>query len=165
MGADIFGDLKDWGRVLETIERVRMREGLEEHQAGLARILRYRENWRLADRVLRVVPEVRQASDLLIAEVCNILVMSDVHPDIRVRAARALGHLLVHRPDQVSSFDPARTLQTMSDVVARGCPPALEEALEEAISAAEASILHRVRGPRGERRVQVQGNKPNRAQS
>ncbi len=27
------------------------------------------------------------------------------------------------------------------------------------------SILHRVRGPRGVRRVQVQGNKPNRAQS
>lgn len=144
MAADIFGNLREWGRVLDALESARTQGTLDEHQAGLARILRFRGNGRLVERALAVATEIRQASDLLIAEVCNLVVEWDVSVDLRVRAARALGHLLAHRPDQPSAFDPARALRTMEEVAAKPAPPVLTEALTEAIAA--------VRAARGARR-------------
>lgn len=139
MAADIFGNLREWGRVLDAIEAARTQGTLDEHQAGLARILRFRGNWRLVERVLQVVTEIRQASDLVIAEVCNLVVAWDVSVDLRVQSARALGHLLAHRPDQPSSFDPARALRTMEEVAAKPGPPVLTEALTAAVAAVRAA--------------------------
>jgi len=144
MAADIFGNLREWGRVLDALETARTQQVLDEHQAGLARILRFRGNWRLVENVLRVVPEIRQASDLLIAEVCNLAAAWDVSVDLRVLAARALGHLLSHRPEQASSFDPARTLRTMEEIAAKPLPPVLTEAVKAAVA--------EVRKARGARR-------------
>jgi hypothetical protein len=144
MCADIFGNLREWGRVLEALETARAERLLDEHQAGLARILRFRGNGRLIERVLDLATEIRQASDLLIAEVCNLVVAWDVGVELRVKAARALGHLLVQRPEQTSSFDPARVVRTMEELVAKPAPPVLADALNAALAA--------VREARGARR-------------
>ncbi len=134
---DRFGNLLEWGQVRADIDDLRGRGALDEHQPGLARILRFTGNWRLVEYVLQVLPDIRQSADILIAEVTNILVRDDLGLELRVLAARALGHLLAIRPPQpASTFDPARVLRTMTDLAARPAPPLLTNALRAALAAA-----------------------------
>lgn len=52
MDSDIFGNLMDWGLVLDKLDDLKKSEKLHKHQADLIRILRYRNNWRLRETVL-----------------------------------------------------------------------------------------------------------------
>ncbi len=141
MSQDIFGSLLEWNQVLKTLDDLREKQLLDEHQNGLARVLRYRKNWQLLERVLTYATDIRQASDPLIAEVQNVLVSPDVYIEARVLAARALGHLIPRRPPQEHSlFDMDRVLQTMSDLLVpegQGSGP-LHAAVSEALAAVRA---------------------------
>jgi hypothetical protein len=140
MPPDIFGDLRYWGRVLERLEELRASRLLDEHQLGLARILRYRRNWQLMERALSCALEIRQASDILIAEVLNVLVSPEVYLEARVSAAEALGHLIPRRPPQESTlFDEKRALQTMDDLVQLPGLPRLQQAVSRALAVVHAS--------------------------
>lgn len=141
MPRDIFDDLTDWGRVLAELASLRDKGLLDEHQAGLARLIRYRDNWRLREEALKCAAHITQANDLLIADSLNVLVDQDLALSTRILAARALGHLLPRRPAQGSSkLDPATVIKTMSDLVARRCSPALDEEIRAAIAAAKAAV-------------------------
>lgn len=138
MAADVFGNLVDWGRVLKQLEELSVQHLLDEHQPGLARILRWGGNWRLTQWVLAHVPEIHQASDILIAELVNILTNEDASLRDRVSAAQGIGHLLPRRPQQTwdsPSYDPARVVQVMRDMLGRPMPPLLHNALDAALEA------------------------------
>ncbi len=136
--ADVFGDLREWDRVLALVDNLEAKGLLDEHQAGLARILRTRNNWQLLERALRAAAVVRESADVLTAEVIHTLADPELDLDARVLAARAAGHLLGHRPAQASSFDPERAVQTVLDLAGGQVAPVLQSAITEAIAALRA---------------------------
>jgi len=133
MGTDIFGDLQDWGRVRETIERLRLQRELTAHQPGLARILRYRRNWQLTEAVLRAAVEFDRRDDVLTAEVLHVLVDAESNLETRVLAARAAGALLGLPTPDGSSFDERRAVETIEDVARQPGPPVLTRAAAAAV--------------------------------
>ena len=94
MGRDEFGNLLEWGGVVERIGSLRDTGELDEHQEGLARILRYRRNWRLRETVLEVVEEVKSPSMELVSGVWAVLADRMLYLEVRVLAARAPGEML-----------------------------------------------------------------------
>ena len=90
MRRDDFGNLRDWGSVMDRLERLRDEAVLDEHQAGLARILRYRGNWRLREAALEAIQYVKEPSDELLARVLDIVADQGLYREVRVLAARAL---------------------------------------------------------------------------
>lgn len=133
---DDFGNLSDWGRVLSTLEELRAQGLLDEHQAGLARLVRHRANWRLREAALLRCVEIERASEILIADVLNTLVDENTPLELRVLAAKALQHLIPrYVPQPGSSFDIRRVVEIVQKLAARPQPPVLAEAVDEAIKA------------------------------
>jgi hypothetical protein len=91
MKQDVFGNLKDWGPVIERIEALQAGCELDAHQEGLARILRYRDNWRLRETVLNCVKHhIRRPSDELLQGVLAIMMDESIYHEARLMAAEAL---------------------------------------------------------------------------
>ena len=94
MSKDTFGNLKEWGEVLDQLEELKRSRKLQECQKGLVRILRFKNNWRLRESVLESIKDLEEPGDALIEEVVNILADSNVYYEARLLAADALGSLL-----------------------------------------------------------------------
>ena len=135
MAGDVFGNLTEWGRVVDQLEMLKSEGLLDEHQAGLARILRYPDNWRLTELVLTCATEIRQTNDLLIAEVTRIFSDQNAYLEVRVLATRALGHLLTHRPPQsgCTGYAPERVVETMRQIANATATPRLKSAILESL--------------------------------
>ncbi|MCK9460116.1 MAG: hypothetical protein M0R80_10795 [Proteobacteria bacterium] len=135
--ADAFGSLENWGLVLETMEELKKKKMLDDHQPALARLLRYPYNPRLSWAALSAAKEITQASDVLIADVLAILVSREAITPHRVLAAEALGHLVPRRvaPAQPADLDIERVVAAMSDVAKTPGPPVVVEAVEAALEA------------------------------
>jgi hypothetical protein len=97
MKKDEFGNLRDWGSVMDRLEKLREDAVLDEHQAGLARILRYRNNWRLREAALEGIQYVEEPSDELLTGVLDIVADRGLYREVRVLAARALEGMLEKR--------------------------------------------------------------------
>jgi len=135
MTTDVFGNLADWGPVLDRLEKLREEKLLDEHQYGMARMLRYRTNPRLIEQTLICALDIRQASDVLIAEVLDVVVSTGVNLSFRTQAASVLGHLLTHRPPQTSaeSLNIKQVVETMEGLATVSGQPVLVAALEGAL--------------------------------
>lgn len=133
MRIDIFGDLQEWDRVLRQLEELREVGSLDEHQHGLARLIRQRDNWRLREAALESALEVQVASDVLVADTLNSLVDTQTPLRLRIKAAQALGHLGPRVPDNGSIYDMGRVRETMEQLIARPQPPILTEAVVQAL--------------------------------
>ena len=94
MSSDIFGNLMDWGQAMDKLNQLKQSKKLNEHQPGLARILRYRDNWRLRETVLSYVKDIAHPSDDLLTEVLNIVMDENVYYDARIIAVDALASLM-----------------------------------------------------------------------
>lgn len=94
MNGDPFGNLTDWGPVLDTLESLADRGNLSQCQPGLVRILRYKGNWRLREEVLKRVGEVQTPSRELVHQVIAILDDDNIYYDARMIAGNALLQLL-----------------------------------------------------------------------
>lgn len=137
MQPDVFGDLDKWNGVLAKLDEIASRKSLDEHQVGLARILRFKQNRGLVHAALGYAKTIEKASDILIAEVLNVLVSEDIPLETRTLAAGVLGHLIPNRhADSVSDFDLDRVVESMSYVLSRSRSPLLKKTLDEAISRA-----------------------------
>lgn len=136
MRKDDFGNLSDWGDVLQKLDRLRRSGELEGHQAGLARLIRYRNNWRLRQAALASCREISKASDVLIADVLNTLADEQTPLELRVLAAGALGHLLPrYAPEAGAVFDLERAVENIGQVAARVQPPVLADTIGEVLEA------------------------------
>lgn len=94
MKNDPFGNLMDWGPVMDTLEDMANNNDLEQCQPGLVRILRYKGNWRLREEVLKCIGEIQTPSDELIEQVIAILDDDNLYYDVRIIAGNSLVQLL-----------------------------------------------------------------------
>jgi len=134
---DIFGDLGRKSDVLAILEEINSQNCLDEHQTGLARILRFRDDPTLLHAALECAQKIDRSSDILIAEALHVLVAKDLPVSIRSSAAGALGHLISHRTTKASSdFDLDRVMESMAHVLRKSESPMLKKALFKAIGLA-----------------------------
>lgn len=94
MQEDPFGNLTDWGSVLDLLEELGRNGGLAECQSGLVRILRYKGNWRLREEVLKRVGGISNPCAELIVQVVSILADDNIYYDARILASEALIQLM-----------------------------------------------------------------------
>jgi len=94
MRHDPFGNLTDWGMVLEVFEDLADSDRLAECQPGLIRILRFKGNWRLREEVLKRIGQIQAPSEDLMAQVLSIVDDDNVYFDARVMACDALVEML-----------------------------------------------------------------------
>ena len=94
MKQDPFGNLVEWGEVLNSIEEMAASGCLSDCQPGLVRILRYKGNWRLREAVLRHIGEIQAPSEELVDQVLSILDDDNTYYDVRILAGCALSQLI-----------------------------------------------------------------------
>ncbi len=140
MNRDIFGNLREWGQIPEQIAELAATARLDEHQAGLVRILRYRDNWRLREMVLKSMKDLSAPSDELICEVLGLLADEGLYYQTRILAAQALADLLTRR--NVACADDRcavlrRVTETMRTLLDSLGPPMLHDATRECLTAME----------------------------
>ena len=137
MQYDIFGNLNRKDDVLAALEEIASQNRLDEHQIGLARILRFRENHTLLHAALECATKIERSSDILIAEALNVLVAQDLPVSIRSLAAGALGHLIHHRSTKADlDFDLDKVMDAMAHVLRKSGSRTLKKALFKAIGLA-----------------------------
>lgn len=107
MDQDTFGNLTDWGRVLERLDELTRRGGIEAHQDDLAMLLRYRGNWRLREAALECIPSITEPKAELIREVCQLMLDENLYFQARILAAEALGAAMDHLGKCSDSQTPA----------------------------------------------------------
>jgi len=94
MHRDPFGNLRDWGPVLDMLDSMEEKCLLAECQPGLIRILRYKGNWRLREEALKRVAQIQAPSEDLIFQILDIVADDNLYYDARVLASDALVQLL-----------------------------------------------------------------------
>jgi hypothetical protein len=94
MKNDPFGNLNDWGTVLELVEELAGNDQLENCQAGLIRILRHKGNWQLREEVLKRVGDIQTPSSELVFQILATLSDDNIYYDARILAGNALIQLL-----------------------------------------------------------------------
>ena len=104
MKNDPFGNLTDWGPVLDTLDDLTDKGALSTCQPGLIRILRYKGNWRLREEVLKRVGEIPTPSKELIQQVVAVLADDNIYYDARIIAGNALIQLL-KKAESINSDD------------------------------------------------------------
>ncbi|MCC7155640.1 MAG: hypothetical protein IT161_13775 [Bryobacterales bacterium] len=129
--SDIFGDLRNWGRVLKQLEQLRVAGRLDEHQEGLTRILRYPYNWQLRRAALRAVPDLKMPSKDLLNVLLGIVNDEDSALETRLLACDAVRHSIRRQREQ---GEPDRFEALAADWAARFLstpqPPVLRDAVE-----------------------------------
>lgn len=134
MKDDPFGNLTDWGPVLDTLEDLSANGDLSQCQRGLVRILRYRGNWRLREEVLKVVGDVQNPSEELVHQVISILDDDNIYYDARILAGSALLQLL-NNAKSVSSDDlQSKTRRVINKLKTAPQPPFFEKAIDRLYS-------------------------------
>ncbi len=131
MANDIFGDLQSWVRVLDQMERLASAGVLDQHQPGLARVLRYPFNWRLRQAALRNAGLLKEPSEEVIEVVLRIL--RNEHGDIenRVLAGDALAGMMSNGAEaSMSDATRCRVAESFERLLEAAEPPVLHNAAE-----------------------------------
>ena len=102
MTHDPFGNLRDWGSVIDLLEELSGSGQLAKCQSGLVRILRYKGNWRLREEVLKRAGDIASPSDELVGQVITILDDDNVYYDARILASDALRKLLKNQKSDLN---------------------------------------------------------------
>lgn len=109
MDKDPFGNLMEWGAVLDQLNDLELAGKLADCQAGLIRILRFNGNWRLRETVLKSVTKIEMPKTALLAEMLNIIMNDNIYYEARILACEALQQAIKH----------CRSLQKDQEVLAR----------------------------------------------
>ena len=138
MSGDVFGNLREWDRVPAQIDELTRTGKLDEHQEGLARILRYRDNWRLREMVLKSIGELEAPSDEIISGALDIMMDDAVYFEARILAADVLRDLIARNRIPSESGRPvnARTIAEKMEIVLDSPePPVVHEAVRRCLTA------------------------------
>ena len=137
---DLFGNLTEWGRVLEQLEELKTADSLEDHQAGLVRILRYRDNWRLREWVLQAVRNMKHHSREFIQAIVAILLDEELYQEVRILAAEGLGAWLRIKSSSTAESTPELELhvvECLQKVLTSPQPPVIHQAIRRVLPTAE----------------------------
>ena len=131
MKHDPFGNLRDWGPVLELFGKLAENGNLAECQPGLVRILRYKGNWRLREEVLKRIGGITSPSDELAGQVLTIFADDNTYHDARILASSALIQLLKNSQSSLhQEFIPK--IQKVIDKLSKSPqPPFFEKAIKK----------------------------------
>ena len=102
MENNIFGNLMDWGTVLEKLERLSRSGELGYCQDELIRLLRFDHNWRLREAAIEALPLVENPGLDLAQELLLLIKRRDLYYDIRILAADSfekMTNAMVKNPD------------------------------------------------------------------
>jgi len=135
MSHDPFGNLEDWGSVLVTLKELTDRSQLDDAQEGIARLIRYPDNWRLRESALLAARQVKEPTSALLSAVAHVLEDRGTFVDARILAARALGDLAVRKSQ--TDGTPAATRKALRATLQRQLEspeaPVLTHAIEAAL--------------------------------
>ncbi len=141
MGDYKLDDLMDWGRVLEELKELKERGLLDEHQDGIRRILRYKQNWRLRECALDCARNINLPEKRLMVEVCSVMCDKESYTELRILAAQVLGDLLYRSAaDQVPRVECIAIQKKIRQLLAAPLNPLLEQALRETIIRIEEDV-------------------------
>ena len=133
MPADIFGDLREWGHVLKVLDELRTTRALDNHQSGLARLIRCRTNWRLQEEALISAAQIRRPSPALVEATLRLLRDQEEILENRILAAHALGSMLAaSRATPECQVDSEEVMSMMRDLLNDGGPPVFHGAVRKA---------------------------------
>lgn len=133
MEKELFGNLNDWGVVLDQIETLRQNRSLDDHQPDLVRILRYRHNWKLRETVLDCLKDLTRPGVDLVDAVWDIMMDETVYYEQRILAADGLGYLC-HRDHDACG----KVLSGMHRLLVTPLPPFFHNALQQIVQRIEA---------------------------
>lgn len=89
-----FGNLNDWGPVLEKLDELSNSGELDKWQEQLIRLLRFDQNWRLREAAIESLPFVENPGLDLAREVLSLIKRNDLYYDVRILAADAIERLI-----------------------------------------------------------------------
>ncbi|MCE5210729.1 MAG: hypothetical protein LLG40_04165 [Deltaproteobacteria bacterium] len=137
MQPDLFGNLKDWGPVLEKICELAENGKLSEYQPGLTRILSYRDNWRLCEETLKRIVDIQNPSDALIRQVLRIIADGNLYYEVRIIACESMAALLMKSGQHFEKATKTTIPQTVRSLRSIPQPPIFEKALKNLYSVAD----------------------------
>jgi len=136
----IFGNLNDWGIVLEKLEKLSETRELDNYQDELIRLLRFDQNWRLREAAIESLTFVKNPSLKLAREVNTLIKRKDLYYDVRILAADGLEKLstaIVNNKcfdkDILKQFIQG-VMEDMDDLLASPEPPKFHNALQKSIA-------------------------------
>ncbi len=95
MEKNIFGNLTDWGIVLEKLEKLSESRELGNYQDELIRLLRFDQNWRLREAAIESLPFVDNPGLNLAREIISLIKRKDLYYDVRILATDGLEKLTI----------------------------------------------------------------------
>ena len=116
METNIFGNLKDWGTVLEKLKKISESKELDNCQGELIRLLRFDQNWRLREAAIEALPFVEKPDLSLIREVLSLVKRKDLYYDVRILATDGLEKLTAKIVDN-RAFDRDIVKQFVQDML------------------------------------------------
>jgi len=134
----VFGNLNDWGLVLEQLEKLSQSRELGNYQDELIRLLRFDQNWRLREAAIESLPFVANPGLDIAREVTSLITRKDLYYDVRILATQGL-EKLVPTIVENKAFDNdilkqfiQKIVAEMDDLLASPEPPKFHDALENA---------------------------------
>ena len=123
MQPDPFGNLKDWGPVLELICKLADDGNLRECQPGPTRILRYRDNWRLREETLNRIGKISNPADALVRQVLNIIADENLYDEVRILACDTMMELLKNSANTFDIQTEKELLEIVENLLSSQHPP------------------------------------------
>lgn len=136
MQPDPFGNLKDWGPVLELICKLADEENMRECQPGLTRVLRYRDNWKLREETLNRIGKINDPDDALVLQVLNIIADENLYYEVRVLACETMMEFLKNSANTFDTEIKTEILRTVENLLRSQQPPIFEPVLKKLCSVA-----------------------------
>ena len=142
MSIDIFGDLREWNRVLRQVDELQATGQLDEHQEGLARLLRYRFNWRVRRKAVESLSALAAPQDQILFLVLEIAADDHTQFDLRTLAADSLGSLIAMRQkaNHWSADLEMTVVEKLGGALKAHQPPEFERAIKRALSCANSGV-------------------------
>ena len=100
MSTDVFGDLREWNRVLEQLEHPTNVGRSDKRQYGLARLLEHRFNWRIRAKAVQCISLLSTPENRTLSLVLEIAVDEHTEFNLRTLAADSLCGLIRQRQKQ-----------------------------------------------------------------
>jgi hypothetical protein len=136
MTQDPFGNLQEWGSVMERLAELKSSGCLAECQRGIIRVLRFKGNWRLREEALKQLGQITNPTEELIEEVSGIVLDETVYYELRILASKVLPRLIHNRQNVTGSrFSPKtesiiRSLRATMETIH---PPVFHNALGQCL--------------------------------
>ena len=134
MQPDPFGNLRDWGPVMEKVCQLADEGGLSDCQPGLTRILRYRDNWRLREETLKRIGRISNPEDALVRQVLDIIGDENLYYEVRVIACQTMGELLKNVATAFNAELEKAIVEKMEILCSTIQPPILEQEVKKLYS-------------------------------